>query len=94
LGTEHDATRSFRLAESTVIECREFERPTAGVLRFEEWGELHDAIEGIGHAVAATNAEIDRGGERLTQQSRLAKPGSPSMTTTDPVARGRSHSFM
>ena len=34
------------------------------------------AFEGIGHAVAATGAEVDRSGECLLKQPRLAEAGS------------------
>jgi hypothetical protein len=44
--------------------------------RLEERGELYDAIERIGHTMAAANAEINRGRERLTQQPCLAKTRS------------------
>jgi hypothetical protein len=35
--------------------------------RFQERGQFHDAIERIGHAVSAANAEIDRRAERFAQ---------------------------
>ena len=34
------------------------------------------ALEGIGHAVAAKDAEVDRSGECLLKQPRLAEAGS------------------